>query len=206
MTSNENLSAPSISFNFKRDLPTYESTQYLLGLNGSMEPVLALRYLGDHQFAVVARLDAGSHEFVIADDKQNGFSAATTLELGKSYQAQQWSGGAKSRVEIESAGYYKFALNAEKDKEHPLLTVTRATAADMAMTNPHEGHELVLKQAYPTWKGDNEQVTVSVKKKDASLREFALSTTQELRDPVGWSCLFNGRWLITESENRKSVI
>ena len=181
---NNNLDAPEISFNFNQDKPTYEATQFLLGLNGSMEPVLALRYLGDNQFAVVARLEAGSHEFVIGDESGKGFTAATAMEIGKSYQSQPWSGGAMSRVEIETGGYYKFILDAENNQERPTIRITRASDDDISMTNPHEGHEVVLKQTYPTWNDGSETVTASVKKKNAAFREFALSTTQELRDPV----------------------
>ncbi len=94
--------------------------------------------------------------------------------------------GQNNRLVVMERGLYDFQVEVTNENlSSPSINFhfNRASDADMAMTNPHEGHEWVLKQAYPTWKGGNEQVTVSVKKKDARLREFALSTTQELRDP-----------------------
>ncbi len=132
---NDNLNAPEINFNFTQDQPTYNETQFLLGLKGSMEPVLALRYLGDDQFVVVARLDAGNHEFVIGDESGKGFAVTGKIGLDTDYQSEPWNGGALGQVNIETAGYYKFLLDAKNDKERPGITITQASDDDMSMTN-----------------------------------------------------------------------
>ncbi|WP_434430249.1 hypothetical protein [Aeromonas veronii] len=87
-------------------------------------------------------------------------------------------------VRVDQEGYYKFLLDASQDENAPLLQVSIAGEGDLGMINPHEGHELIEKREYETYKpGVTETATFSVKKASDEYRSYAQSTTQELRDP-----------------------
>ncbi|MEW7866870.1 hypothetical protein [Aeromonas diversa] len=181
------LAAPGITFTMERDDPVYPETLYLLGIEGSREPVLSLTYLGDGRYVTVARLAAGDHKLEIgsAGGELGLSSLGAQAKPSESLPLARCDGACTPfSLTLAQEGFYRFELDASRT-DAPRLTVTAVSSEDLTLVNPHQGHEAVEKLPFETYQtGVKEEVTFSVLKRDAALREYAQSTTQELRDPV----------------------
>ncbi|BBR40508.1 hypothetical protein WP3W19E03_30330 [Aeromonas veronii] len=183
---NADLAAPAIEFSMVRDDPNYSESLYLKGIDGNLEPVLQMVYQGDKQYVMVAKLTTGEHKIKIASAQEGiGFGLNGVIALNNPVKMQRCDAQCQlATVRVEQEGYYKFLLDASQDENAPLLQVSVAGEGDLGMINPHEGHELIEKREYETYKpGVTETATFSVKQASDEYRSYAQSTTQELRDP-----------------------
>lgn len=183
---NADLAAPVIEFAMVRDDPNYGESLYLKGVDGNLEPLLQMVYQGDKRYVVVAKLTPGEHKIKMASAQDGiGFAPGGAISLNENVRMQRCDSGCQlASLSVSQAGYYKFVLDASQDEQAPWLLVSAATDEDLGMINPHEGHELIEKLEYQTHKpGVKEVATFSVKQVGADYRDYAQSTTQELRDP-----------------------
>ena len=90
--------------------------------------------------------------------------------------------GPEDYLFVKQTGAYRFSLDVSTPSA-PVLRVVRVAAAPVAAIDPHQDHQPRGALAYPTWDGKQETARFSVKDAGAPLREYAQSTTMQLRDP-----------------------
>lgn len=93
--------------------------------------------------------------------------------------------GPEIHLFVRDAGTYLFRLDA-RQAQAPLLRVERLAAlpAAAAAPDPHLGASLSTTLTWPTWDGKQENTRFSTGDADRSLRDYTVSTTMTLRDPV----------------------
>jgi len=105
--------------------------------------------------------------------------------------------GPEDFVFVRQAGVYRFRLDASRP-EAPRLRISRVGDAPVSQENPHAGRDGVASLAFATWDGKTETARFSTTQIDAPLREYAQSTTMQLRDP--------GPAFVRVSETRESPL
>ncbi len=90
--------------------------------------------------------------------------------------------GPEDYLFVKQTGAYRFSIDVSKPSA-PVLRVARVAAAPVAAIDPHKDHQPVVSVAYPTFDGRQETARFSVKDAGAPLREYAQSSTMQLRDP-----------------------
>jgi hypothetical protein len=83
---------------------------------------------------------------------------------------------------VKQTGAYRFSIDASAPSA-PVLRVARVAAAPVAAIDPHKDHQAGVSVAYPTWDNRQETARFSAKDAGAPLREYAQSSTMQLRDP-----------------------
>ena len=93
--------------------------------------------------------------------------------------------GPEIHLFVREAGTYLFRLDA-RQAQAPLLRVERLAAlpAAAAAPDPHLGDRATTTLTWPTWDGKQENTRFSTGDADRSLRDYTVSTTMTLRDPV----------------------
>ncbi len=81
---------------------------------------------------------------------------------------------------VRQAGVYRFHLDTGNG-DKPRLRISRVGDAPVSQENPHRGTVSILR--FPTWDGKQETARFSVKDARAPLREYAQSSSMQLRDP-----------------------
>jgi hypothetical protein len=90
--------------------------------------------------------------------------------------------GPEDYLFVKQTGAYRFSVDVSKPSA-PVLRVVRAAAASMPAIDPHKDHQPAVALAYPTFDGKQEIARFSAKDAGAPLRQYAHSTTMQLRDP-----------------------
>jgi hypothetical protein len=90
--------------------------------------------------------------------------------------------GPEDYLFVKQTGAYRFSIDVSKPST-PVLRVVRVAAAPVAAIDPHKDHQPAVSVAYPTWDGKQETARFSAKDAGAPLREYAQSSTMQLRDP-----------------------
>jgi hypothetical protein len=90
--------------------------------------------------------------------------------------------GPEDYLFVKQTGAYRFRLDLSKPSA-PVLRVTREAATPVIAVDPHKDHQPPVSVAYPTFDGKQETARFSAKETGAPLREYAQSSTMQLRDP-----------------------
>lgn len=90
--------------------------------------------------------------------------------------------GPEDYLFVKQTGAYRFRLDVSTPSA-PVLRVTREAAAPIVAVDPHKDHQPAVSVAYPTFDGKQETARFSAKDAGAPLREYAQSSTMQLRDP-----------------------
>jgi hypothetical protein len=133
----------------------------------------------------------GNHPFKIGDKDWRAEwvidpAASVAVAVGTDYKLATHA-GLEDTLFVRQAGVYRFSLDVSTPIA-PVLRVVRiaaagkGTAAQRAI-DPHKDHEQAVSVAYPTFDGKQETARFSVRDAGAALREYAQSSTMQLRDP-----------------------
>jgi hypothetical protein len=90
--------------------------------------------------------------------------------------------GPEDYLFVKQTGAYRFSVDVSTPSS-PVLRVARVAAAPVAAIDPHKDHQPGVSVAYPTFDGKQETARFSVQDAGAPLREYAQSSTMQLRDP-----------------------
>ncbi len=94
--------------------------------------------------------------------------------------------GPEIHLFVREAASYLFRVDASKPGP-PVLRVERlapAPGAAASAPDPHLGGAAIATMAWPTWDGRQESARFSSTRPDAPLRDYTISTSMVLRDPV----------------------
>ncbi|GDY26740.1 hypothetical protein AHAT_26300 [Agarivorans sp. Toyoura001] len=184
LTVGEDLSSPV--FSYKEDIPPLAQKLYIRGGFNGWTSDDELKYLGDNQYQLTKQIAPGNHEFKLAYadwssewvlDADNPVVA----ELDKEYTLEE--SGPNSSFFVTETAFYQFTIDASQPSAL-VFSVTETDGSGDVTIDPHLDHELTLELNYPnTIDDDVSKATFSVKTAAAELREYAQSTTQDLRDP-----------------------
>ena len=195
----ENNQVPEV-----KDVPLIKEDLYLRGLNGDWgtSPHARLVYQGSNKYETVLRVARGTNNFKIADEnwqvEYSNYLAPVTFGEAETYLPKPEDSSScinndcNSEITFADKGYYKFTVSFT-DTSSAEMAVTKATQEEAqayyqdAITDPaivHKGHQLQASQPFDNFDGSQEVVTFSVKEKSASLRQFGISTTADLRDAL----------------------
>jgi hypothetical protein len=108
-------------------------------------------------------------------------AASISVAPGADYQLETHP-GAEDFLFVKQTGAYRFSVDVSTPAA-PVLRVVRIADAPVAISDPHKGNQAAVAMAFPTWDGKQETARFSVKDAGAALREYAQSTTMQLRDP-----------------------
>ncbi|HEU4373403.1 MAG TPA: esterase [Telluria sp.] len=128
---------------------------------------------GNHAFKVGSK--DWSAEWVIDP------AASVSLKADADYRMDTHS-GPEDYLFVKRTGAYRFRIDVSTPSA-PVLRVTREADAPVAAADPHKGHEPAVSVIYPTFDGRQETARFSTKDAAAPLREYAQSSTMQLRDP-----------------------
>ena len=128
---------------------------------------------GNHAFKVGSR--DWSAEWVI------DHAASVSLTTDADYRMDTHP-GPEDYLFVKRTGAYRFRVDVSTPSA-PVLRVTRDADAPVAAVDPHKDHQPAVSVAYPTFDGKQETARFSAKDAGAPLREYAQSSTMQLRDP-----------------------
>ena len=128
---------------------------------------------GNHAFKVGSK--DWSAEWVIDP------AASVSLTTDTDYRMDSHP-GPEGYLFVKQTGAYRFRLDVSTPSA-PVLRLTREAAAPIVAVDPHKDHQPALSVAYPTFDGKKETARFSAKDAGAPLREYAQSSTMQLRDP-----------------------
>jgi hypothetical protein len=128
---------------------------------------------GNHAFKVGSR--DWSAEWVI--DPAASLSVTTDADYRMDTHP-----GPEDYLFVKRTGAYRFRVDVSTPSA-PMLRVTRDADAPVAEADPHKDHPAVTSVVYPTFDGKQETARFSAKDAGAPLREYAQSSTMQLRDP-----------------------
>lgn len=89
--------------------------------------------------------------------------------------------GPEDYLFVRQTGTYRFSI--DFSKAAPVLRVVRVASPPVAAVDPHSDHPPGMPVLYSTFDGEQETVRFSAKDAGAPLREYAHSSTMQLRDP-----------------------
>ncbi|WLI88182.1 esterase [Massilia sp. R2A-15] len=106
-------------------------------------------------------------------------AASVSVAPGVNYKMDTHP-GAEDFLFVKQTGTYRFTVDVSSA---PVLRVVRLADVPVAASDPHAGHQPAVSLSFPTYDGKQETARFSVKDAGALLRDYAQSTTMQLRDP-----------------------
>ncbi|GAD01697.1 Six-hairpin glycosidase-like protein [Agarivorans albus] len=180
----DDLSSPV--FSYSEDIPPLAQKIYVRGGFNGWTSDDELKYLGDNKYQLTKQISPGNHEFKIA---YADWSSEWVLDadnpvvarLDETYVLS--NGGPNSSFFVTETGFYQFNIDASQPSAL-MFTVTETDGSGDVTIDPHLDHELSTELVYDNvLDDDSSKAKFSVKTASDELREYAQSTTQDLRDP-----------------------
>jgi len=173
------------TFSFVQDIPPLAYELYIRGGFNGWSADNQVKYIGDNVYQVVMKVAPGNYEFKLASSDWSSEwvlseEVGIATELESDYT--MISGGANAVLFVPETAYYKFTFDAS-DIEAPVFTIVETDGSEGVEVNPHEGRENIQKLTFTTFDDKEEVATFSADDVDAEYRDYAQSTTQDLRDP-----------------------
>ncbi|PKH07112.1 Six-hairpin glycosidase-like protein [Moritella sp. Urea-trap-13] len=194
----EELAEKEADNTFPLVLPPHPDRLFIRGVNGQWDASNELTYVGNNTYLSILRVDRGSHRFKVANDSW-GYEQTVPgkiIELGvqetmipKPDVTDDCTNDTdcNSMVTFPAKGYYKFILDLV-DVKSGKITIKKVNEDELGdlllSSNIHAEHEFSVIKVFPAFDGTNYTVKTSVKDSSAALREFGISSTEELRDGV----------------------
>ena len=146
--------------------------------------VLAYKGKGVYETQIV--ISPGNHAFKVGYKDWSAEwvidpAASVSVATGTDYKMDTHP-GPEDYLFVKQTGAYRFSIDVSTPSA-PVLRVVRVAAAPVAAIDPHKDHQPAVSVAYPTFDGKQEIARFSVKDAGAPLREYAQSSTMQLRDP-----------------------
>jgi hypothetical protein len=146
--------------------------------------VLAYKGKGVYETQIV--ISPGNHAFKLGYKDWSAEwvidpAASVSVAAGTDYTMDTHP-GPEDYLFVRQTGTYRFSIDISTPLA-PVLRVVRVAAAPVAAVDPHKDHQPAVAVAYPTFDGKQEVARFSVKDAGAPLREYAQSSTMQLRDP-----------------------
>jgi hypothetical protein len=128
----------------------------------------------------------GNHPFKVGDKDWRiewviDPAASVAVAVGADYKLANHA-GLEDTLFVKQAGVYRFSVDISAAIA-PVLRVVRVAGAPTAAIDPHKNRQAAVSVAYPTFDGRWETARFSVKDAGAPLRQYAQSSTMQLRDP-----------------------
>ncbi|MEE1673323.1 esterase [Agarivorans aestuarii] len=180
----EDLASPV--FSYKEDVPPLGQKIYVRGGFNGWTSDDELKYLGDNKYQLTKQIAPGNHEFKIA---YTDWSSEWVLDnedavvavLDESYTLSE--GGPNSSFFVTETAFYQFTIDASQPSALVFMVTETDGSGDVSI-DPHLEHELVHEVVYDNVLDDGtSKAKFSVKTASDELREYAQSTSQDLRDP-----------------------
>jgi hypothetical protein len=146
----------------------------------------ALVGTGNGVYETVILLSPGNHPFKVGSGDWStewviNPAASVTVAPGTAYTMDPHS-GPEDYLFVKQTAAYKFSLDVSNPAA-PVLRVARIDTPPAAVRDPHLGHASVAALTFATFDGKRETARFSTPDAAATLRTYAQSTTQPLRDP-----------------------
>ncbi|MES2898581.1 MAG: esterase [Pseudomonadota bacterium] len=141
---------------------------------------------GNKVYEVRVELSPGNHPFKVGNrDWKTEWvidpGASVSVAPGADYRMGTRA-GPEDYLFVKKTAPYLFRLDLS-DRSAPVLRVTRLEALAVATLDPHQGHKSQTALQFSTWDGKRETAHFSSPDAAAPLRNYAHSTSLQLRDP-----------------------
>lgn len=146
--------------------------------------VLAYKGKGVYETQIV--ISPGNHAFKVGYKDWSAEwvidpAASVSVATGTDYKMDPHP-GPEDYLFVRQTGAYRFSIDVSTPSA-PVLRVVRVAAAPVAAIDPHKDHQPAVSVTYPTFDGKQETARFSTSDAGAALREYAQSSTMQLRDP-----------------------
>lgn len=146
--------------------------------------VLAYKGKGAYETQIV--IGPGNHAFKVGYQDWSAEwvidpTASVSVAIDTDYKMDSHA-GPEDYLFVKQAGAYRFSVDVSTPST-PVLRVARVASSPVAAIDPHKGHQPAVSVDYPTFDSKHETARFSVKDAGAPLREYAHSSTMQLRDP-----------------------
>ena len=141
---------------------------------------------GNKVLEVRVELSPGNHPFKVGNRNWSTEwvvdpNASVTVAPGSDYRMGT-KAGPENYLFVRKTAPYLFRIDLS-DAAKPVLRVTRLDPPAVAAVDPHLNHRDTATLEFSTWDGKRETARFSTPDATAPLREYAQSTTLQLRDP-----------------------
>ena len=156
------------------------------GFNGwGTDNVFAYKAKGVYEAHIL--IGPGNHGFKVGDKEWRAEwvidpAASVPVAVGTDYQMATRP-GPEDTLFVRQAGVYRFSLDVSAPAAPKLRVVRVGDAPAAAAIDPHQDHQPAVSMTFPTFDGKEETARFSAKDAGAPLREYAQSSTMQLRDP-----------------------
>ena len=145
-----------------------------------------LAYKGKGVYETQIVISPGNHGFKVWNKDWSAEwvidpAASVSVATGTDYTMNTHP-GPEDYLFVRQTGAYSFSIDVSTPSA-PVLRVTRVAAAQVAAIDPHKDHPPAVAVTYLTFDGKQETARFSTKDAAAPLREYAQSSTMQLRDP-----------------------
>ena len=139
---------------------------------------------GEHVYEADILVSPGNHAFKLGEKDWGtewvaDVRASVAVKPDQDYAFDPHA-GPEDFLFVRQAGVYRFHLETGNG-DRPRLRISRVGDAPVSQEDPHHGAVSTL--TFPNWDGKRETARFSVKDPQAPLREYAQSSSMQLRDP-----------------------
>ncbi|MDL2353918.1 MAG: esterase [Pseudomonadota bacterium] len=108
-------------------------------------------------------------------------AASVAVATGTDYKMDTHP-GPEDFLFVKQTGAYRFIIDVSTPST-PVLRVERVATAPVVASDPHQGRQAAVSLAFATFDGNQETARFSARDAAAPLREYAQSSSMQLRDP-----------------------